>query len=164
MRPTTTLFTVDEYLSTSYTPDVDYLDGCLEERNVGTKPHGKMTFHIAKMLENRGVAAFIETRLRINPTRFRVPDVCAYLTEPDEDVFTKPPLLCVEVLSPEDRMNKVVTLAKEYLAMGVPVVWVIDPVGRQAFTVAPLTGLYENTEGSLSAGELHLSLNEIFGG
>ncbi len=100
MNPTTTLIPVDEYLSTSYTPDVDYLDGCLEERNVGTKPHGKMTFHIAKMLENRGLAAFIETRLRINPTRFRVPDVCAYLTEPDEDVFTTPPLLCVGVLSP----------------------------------------------------------------
>jgi hypothetical protein len=43
-------------------------------------------------------------------------------------------------------MNSVVTLAKEYLEMGVPVVWVIHPVGRQAFTVAPLTGLYENTE------------------
>jgi Uma2 family endonuclease len=100
--------------------------------------------------------------LRINATRFRVPDVCAYLSEPDEEVFTNPPLLCVEVLSPEDRMNSVVALAKEYLAMGVPVVWVIDPVGRQAFTVAPLTGFYENTEGSLSAGEVHLTLNEIF--
>ena len=164
MHPTTTLTPVDEYLSTSYTPDVDYLDGYLEERNVGTKSHGKMAFRIAKLLENRGLAAFIETRLRISPTRFRVPDVCAYLTEPDEDVFTTPPLLCVEVLSPEDRMNKVVTLAKEYLALGVPVVWVIDPVGRQAFTVAPLTGLYENTQGSLSAGEVHLTLNEILEG
>lgn len=163
MRPTTTLTPVDEYLSTSYTPDVDYLDGYLEARNVGTKAHGKMTRHIANLLDDRGLPAFIETRLRINATRFRVPDVCAYLTEPDEEIFTRPPLLCVEVLSPEDRMNKVVTLAKEYLAMGVPVVWVIDPVGRQAFTVAPLTGLYENTEGSLSAGEVHLSLNEIFG-
>jgi len=152
MHPTPTLTPVDEYLSTSYTPDVNYLDGHLEERNVGTKAHGKMTFHIKKLLDDRGLAAFIETRLRINDTRYRVPDVCAYLSEPDEEVFTKPPLLCVEVLSPEDRMNKVVTLAKEYLAMGVPVVWVIDPAGRQAFTVAPLTGLYENTEGSLSAG------------
>jgi len=165
MDPTTTLLTpVHEYLSTSYTPDVDYLDGHLEERNVGTKAHGKMIRHIANLLEDCGLAAFIETRLRINPTRFRVPDVCAYLSEPDEEVFSRPPLLCVEVLSPEDRMNKVVTLAKEYLAMGVPVVWVIDPVGRQAFTVAPLTGFYENTEGPLSAGQVHLMLNEIFGG
>jgi Uma2 family endonuclease len=98
-----------------------------------------------------------------------VPDVCAYLSEPDEEIFTSPPLLCVEVLSPEDRMSKVVTLAKEYLAkeylaMGVPVVWVIEPAGRQAFTVAPATGFYENTEGSLSAGEVHLMLTEIFAG
>jgi len=165
MDPTATLLTpVAEYLSTSYTPDVDYLDGRLEERNVGTKPHGKMTRHIADLLEERGLAAFIETRLRISATRFRVPDVCAYLKEPDEDVFTKPPLLCVEVLSPDDRMAGVTALAKEYLAMGVPVVWVVDPVGRHAFTVAPLTGLYENTEGSLSAGGVDFPLREIFEG
>jgi Uma2 family endonuclease len=163
MDPATTLLTpVEEYLSTSYTPDVDYLDGRLEERNVGTKAHGKMTFHIKKLLDDRGLAAFIETRLRITPSRFRVPDVCAYLSEPDEEVFTSPPLLCVEVLSPEDRMSKVVTLAREYLAMGVPVVWVIDAAGRQAFTMAPATGFYENTEGSLSAGEVHIMLSEIF--
>jgi len=162
MEALTALTSVEEYLSTSYTPDVDYVDGRLEERNVGTKPHGKMTFRIAKLLESHGLAAFIETRLRINATRFRVPDVCAYLVEPDEDVFTKPPLLCVEVLSSEDRLSKVVALAKEYLAMGVPVVWVIDPVGRQAFTVAPLAGFYENTGAPLSAGEVHLSLKEIF--
>jgi Uma2 family endonuclease len=164
MNPTTTLLTsVEEYLSTSYTPDVDYLDGHLEERNVGTKAHGKMIRHIANLLDDRGLAAFIETRLRINATRFRVPDVCAYPTEPDEEVFTNPPLLCVEVLSPDDRLNSVVAQTKEYLGMGVPVVWVIDPIGRQAFTVAPTTGFYENTEGSLSAGEVHLRLDEIFG-
>jgi hypothetical protein len=67
MGPTTTLLTpVEEYLSTTYTPDVDYLDGHLEERNAGTKAHGKMTRHIANLLEDRGLAAFIETRLR-NP-------------------------------------------------------------------------------------------------
>ena len=165
MDPTATLLTpVAEYLSTSYTPDVDYLDGHVEERNAGTKAHGKMIRHIADLLEERGLAAFIETRLRISATRFRVPDVCAYLKEPDEDVFTEAPLLCVEILSADDRMASVTTLAKEYLAMGVPVEWVIDPVGRHAFTVGPLTGFCENTEGSLSAGGVDFALCEIFAG
>jgi hypothetical protein len=53
MNPATTLLTpVEEYLSTSYTPDVDYLEGHLEERNAGTKAHGKMTRHIANLLDD----------------------------------------------------------------------------------------------------------------
>ncbi len=71
--------------------------------------------------------------------------------------------MCRGIL-PEDRLNDVVALAKEYLTMGVPVVWVIDPVDRQAFTVTAQTGLYENTERSLSAGQVHLMLEDIFGG
>ena len=33
------LVSVEEYLHTSYSPDVDYVDGLLEERNVGEIDH-----------------------------------------------------------------------------------------------------------------------------
>jgi hypothetical protein len=36
------LVPVEEYLSTSYSPDRDYIRGRLVERNVGEKEHGRM--------------------------------------------------------------------------------------------------------------------------
>ena len=42
MATAPTLISVEEYLSTSYHPDCDYVDGELEERNVGEYSHGKM--------------------------------------------------------------------------------------------------------------------------
>jgi hypothetical protein len=37
-----TLVSIDEYLHTIYEPDCDYVDGELEDRNVGEKDHSKM--------------------------------------------------------------------------------------------------------------------------
>jgi Uma2 family endonuclease len=80
---------VKEYLSTAYHPDVDYIAGHLEERKSGEKEHGKLQFRITFLLKRlRKVVPFIETRLRIAPDRYRVPDVCAYDKEPDESIFT----------------------------------------------------------------------------
>ena len=36
---TGTLVSLEEYLNTSYDPDVEYVDGVLEERNVGDSLH-----------------------------------------------------------------------------------------------------------------------------
>ncbi|MGH9629907.1 MAG: Uma2 family endonuclease, partial [Bryobacteraceae bacterium] len=101
-----TLVSIGEYLSSSYDPDMDYVDGELEDRCVGEKDHAKLQLKMVKMLDGFGWFAIIETRMRVSPTRFRVPDVCVYEKEPDEQVFTKPPLLVIEVLSPEDRMAR----------------------------------------------------------
>lgn len=37
-----TLIPVHEYLSTTYRPDVDYIDGELRERNMGEQPHAHL--------------------------------------------------------------------------------------------------------------------------
>jgi Putative restriction endonuclease len=95
-----------EYLATHYRPDCDWIEGELEERNLGEKNHAKLAERIRALLELQHLFAISEVRLRVceNPTRYRVPDVCAYRIEPDEQIFTKPPLIVVEVLSPEDRL------------------------------------------------------------
>ena len=36
------LVSVREYLSTSYRPDCDYIDGVVLERNVGEKDHSRL--------------------------------------------------------------------------------------------------------------------------
>ena len=89
-----TLVSVREYLSTAYHPDVNYVDGQLEERNVGEKEHGKLQARVYFLLKKmRVLVPFLETRVRVSATRYRVPDICAYEAEPEESVFTQPPVL-----------------------------------------------------------------------
>jgi hypothetical protein len=44
---TSTRVSVEDYLSTDYSPDVEYLDGELVDRNVGEKDHSKLQMAIA---------------------------------------------------------------------------------------------------------------------
>jgi len=115
------------------------------------------------LLSKHKLAAFISTRLRTTATRYRVPDVCAYLKEPDEEVFTAPPVLCVELLSPDDLWDRVMDLADEYLAIGVPAVWFLDPLKKRACVVDAKSGFHGVRETiSTFDGSVSLTLEEIF--
>jgi hypothetical protein len=134
-----------------YTPDVDYLDGYLEQRNAGTKAHGKMTFHVKK-LDDRG------TRRAYRDAAADQPHAvwgarCLRVSERARrrDIHKTAPVVgggTVAGRSDERRCDACERVPGDEVL----VVWVIDPVGR---------GLYENAEASLSPGEVHLSLNEI---
>jgi Uma2 family endonuclease len=70
-----------------------------------------------------------------DPDTVRGPDVAVYN---DANTFSElhpkygetPPLLAVEVLSPDDRATKVMRKITDYLNARVPLVWVIDPEDR----------------------------------
>jgi Uma2 family endonuclease len=53
---------------------------------------------------------------------------------PTEQILTRPPFICIEVLSPEDRWPRVQQRIDDYLAMGVPYVWVLDPGTKTAYS------------------------------
>ena len=132
------LISVDEYLSTSYRPDCDYVDGVVMERNVGERDHSKMQRALTLFLGVRqrewGIHVYPEQRVQVKPTRFRVPDICVVAgVEPKEQIFTAPPLLCIEILSKDDRWSQVQERIDDYLSFGVPYVWVIDPRMQKAF-------------------------------
>src|SRR5207247_11410166 len=76
-----------------------------------------------------GYEVWVEQRLRMQatPDHYRVPDVCLTHGEPEENIFTEPPFLCVEVLSPEDTAVEVRAKVEAYLVFGVPYLWVVDP-------------------------------------
>jgi Uma2 family endonuclease len=127
-----TLVPVEEYLSTSYSPDREYRDGVLVERNVGTRRHGLLQTRLGSYFNRRRkqwqIEVYTETRIRVREDWYPIPDICVYsLPAPEEDVPTRPPLLWIEILSPDDRMPDVWRKANELLANGVPYVWLIDP-------------------------------------
>lgn len=132
-----TLVPVDEYLSTSYRPDRDYVDGQLLERNVGEWDHSKLQMIVSAYLYNRrhelSIHVVPEQRVQVKPTRFRVPDVCVVSgKEPSEQILTSPPFLCVEILSKDDRMSEMQERIDDYLSFGVRYVGLIDPRTKRA--------------------------------
>jgi Uma2 family endonuclease len=126
------LISESEYLHTDYQPDLEYADGILIERNVGTPEHGwlqaALTAYFFRRRKRWGIEVYTEVRVRIRDKRYLIPDVCVVLGErTTEPVFTSPPVLWIEILSPEDQPERVAQKVREVLAFGVPYVWVIEP-------------------------------------
>jgi Uma2 family endonuclease len=161
-----TQISVEEYLHTAYRPDCDYVDGVVEERNLGERDHswiqGKLVaFFLARFRES-GIAALPEWRFQTKPTRFRIPDVVVTRGKPDEQILTRPPLVCIEILSPEDRFSRTNLRIQEYLDFGVPVVWLIDPAERRVW-IYRKNGIEEATGSvSLDGTDITVPFSEIF--
>jgi Uma2 family endonuclease len=163
-----TLVSVEEYLATSYRPDCDLVDGQLIERNLGTKDHSKLQDEILGWFRDRRRAlrlrALPEQRVQVSRRRYRVPDVCVVpLPEPDEQIFTQPPYICIEVLSPKDSFPKLQDRLDDYLAMGVPNIWVLDPPSRRGWSIVR-EGHFEALDGVLrtSEGRVVLAIADLF--
>ncbi len=162
-----TLISVEEYLRTSYRPDCDYVDGEVLERNVGEKSHAKLQKAILLFLSARekelGIWVIQEQRVQVSAKRFRIPDICVTLGEPNEEILRQPPFICIEVLSPEDRWPRIQQRIDDYLTMGVPYVWVLDPSTKTAYSATPSERTHKVTEGVLKTlnPSVELPLSEI---
>ncbi|MCU1275507.1 MAG: hypothetical protein JWO48_2938 [Bryobacterales bacterium] len=163
-----TLVSVEEYLRTSY-PDADreYIDGRIVERNVGKVDHSDLQSSILQYLRIRykkRVWVGIAVRVQVRETRFRIPDVTVVLgRKPAEQIIQTPPLIAVEVLSPDDRAGDLEEKINDYLAFGVQYVWVINPDTHRAYSHTP-NGSREAKDGVLRAesAAIELPLSEIF--
>lgn len=162
----THLVSMEEYLTTSYDPDCDYVDGELEERNVGETDHGGLQGVLTAWLFGRrrqlGIHIFPETRLQVAARRFRVPDITVTTYKAEERILRKPPLLCIEILSPEDRASRVEKRIEDYLRMGVPHVWLIDPAERHAWSYSSDGTRKQVDVLTTDSPRIEISLDEIF--
>ena len=151
LTTTPVLIPVEEYLHTAYHPDRDYLDGETQERNMGETPHGRLQGFFVSYVFNRRdqwrVEAIPEQRVQITSSRFRIPDVCLISYDaPDELVIRTPPVLCIEILSRDDRMTEILDRVEDYLTLGVQTVWIVDPGRQRAYSVAPTGALQPEPE------------------
>jgi Uma2 family endonuclease len=163
---TVTRIPIEQYLKTSYDPDAEFVNGEVEGRSVGEYDHNivqraiLLWFHLHdKEWQTRTIQ---EQRTRLNSGNVRIPDVSVWARSvPVEPVFSRPQLIAIEVLSPEDRHSKVQEKVEDYRQFAVPNIWVVDPIQRLGWDCSE--GNWMRTKRFVVAGtSIYLELENLF--
>jgi Uma2 family endonuclease len=80
-----------------------------------------------------------------------------------EPIVTSPPIVCIEVISPEDTWTRIRERLNDYLAMGVEHIWCFEPEAREVrrYTVEGFVKVTE-PELTIEGTEIRISLGEVF--
>ncbi len=145
---------VEVYLRTTYHPDMEYLEGQLVERHVGEYFHSRLQSLIVMILgwreRERRFLVFTEQRVQVSDRpRYRIPDVCVKALPHQITPILRKPDLAIEVVSPDDAAAEMLAKIGDYLAAGIPYIWVIDPYKRTVVE-ADQSGIRQVETGVLS--------------
>ncbi len=159
---TTALISVEEYLRRTEKPNCEYENGVLLPKAMPTTLHALIQTMLLALLGKQNRIALSELTVHVAPTTYLVPDVTV-VRKLEHPYPTEPALLCVEILSPSDRVGSTLAKCEKYHAWGVPDCWVIDPERRIAWEY-PANGVPARIEenGTLRAGDISISLSELF--
>lgn len=159
---TAALVSVEDYLRYTDKPNCEYIDGVLYPKPIPTSAHARIQAILLTLLGRLGVEALPEVTVRLSTTKYLIPDVVAarHIADPYP---TEPVLLCVEVLSPEDRLGATLAKCELYHTWGVPYCWIVDPMKRTAWEY-PSAGepMRIDESGTLRAGEIQIKLADVF--
>jgi Uma2 family endonuclease len=162
----TTQIALSEYLRTTYHPDCEFVDGELQERNVGKTEHARVQALLAMWFgaHEEEWQVFVTTgqRVKVGTNRVRIPDVTVVRPGAlNEDVLTVPPLCAIEILSPEDTYSRTAEKARDYRKMGIENIWLIDPGTRSGQASTP-SGWRETMDFEIPGTPIRLSLADLF--
>ena len=156
---------LNEYLGISYRPDREYVDGEIRERNVGKWEHARLQWLLAAWFfaheKQWGITGSTEQRVRVSASRVRVPDLVVLTAGAQPEVLTDPPLLVIEILSPDDSYSDTQERAQDYREMGVETVWIIDPKTRTGRMCSGAEWV-EASRLEVKGTPLYVNLSEIF--
>ena len=156
---------LDEYLRSSYSPDAEYIDGRIVERESTTGENDHSAWQEAicawfrAQTQTAGIRVRPELRVQVDAYNFQIPDVTLLDRNlPAEPVATHPPIAVFEVLSPSDQVSRVMKKAERYEKMGIRTILILDPEGpayqyRQG-KLEPLTERAFTLEGSQARFDL----------
>lgn len=143
--PNPPLVQVDEYLSATYRPDKEYVDGVLVERGMPTRKlswfQALLAEHFRRYRRELRCGVYTEPRTQIiERARYRIPDLLlAPLPAGTDRVITEVPWVVVEIQSPDDRAPEQWRRFRDYLSIGVRYVVLLDPEEETAFRCQPGT-------------------------
>jgi Uma2 family endonuclease len=116
-----------------YRPDVEFIDGELKDKPVGTRtPAVVLCAWFDRHEDEWGIIGGREARTRVSQTRVRLPDIVMIKAGPSPQTRVDPPMIVIEIVS--DRFAERPRTAPQGLYRDgcVPNVWVIDPDQRSA--------------------------------
>ncbi|HTS27435.1 MAG TPA: Uma2 family endonuclease [Bryobacteraceae bacterium] len=162
----TTLISVEEYLRTNYEPRCEYIEGVLRQKPMPSWDHGALEAQFCQLV-NLGFpdfAAASEVNVQIRPDKYLIPDVIIQRRDRIQKPYPILPVhVCIEILSPEDRMSELFAKCEQYHDWGVESAWVIDPASRRAWEYRKAQLPSEIAPaGALTAEGISLPLSEIF--
>jgi Uma2 family endonuclease len=137
--PNPPLVAVDEYLNSSYRPDMEYVDGVLVERGMPTIAHSLLQRvlirHFAQHESRLRFLTLPEVRTQIvERAKYRIPDVMLCpVPLPTGKVVTSVPWAVIEILSPDDKLPEQLERFRDYQRIGVRQVVLLDPENLIAF-------------------------------
>jgi Uma2 family endonuclease len=125
----TALVTADQYLKMHFENlEPEFVHGELVERTMPNSIHAWLTHLLSMRLHEAGFC-LIGVRCRLAEDLIRIPDLAVFRTFP-ERVPSSPPLLVIEIASPDDRYLEVLAKLEDYRIWGVRHIWTI-PAGAQ---------------------------------
>jgi Uma2 family endonuclease len=133
VTPITPNVPVDDYLNSSYRPEMEYVDGALVEHGMPTIAHGLLLtivgahFHVLR--RQFRYAALMHPRTQIaERARYRVPDLMLCpLPLPKGKIVTSVPWVVIEILSPDDKFPEQFQRFRDYKQIGVRHMILLDP-------------------------------------
>lgn len=154
-----TSVTFEEYLTYNDGTGFHYelVDGRLELMNPPTIEHFLIVDFLDTLLKaeikrlSLPWLSFRESGVRTGQNKSRLTDLCVVTLEQAKElmkvsaVFQSPPLLIVEVVSPESVKRDYRYKRSEYAALEVPEYWIVDPLAGKISVLLLEEGLYEET-------------------
>lgn len=169
-----------EYIQTA-TERYEWVDGRLELMNPPTFRHLLIAKFIEKTFENeiqrlqQPLLTFREAGVRTGWRKSRLTDVYVLTVEQVAEfldqsaIIQTPPLLIVEVVSPDSGKTDYRFKRSEYAAIEVPEYWIIDPFENKVTVLEFVEGLYEEAVFSgeqrivsVLFPELNLTVEQVF--
>lgn len=165
MTTETRLLTAEEFLDLPLDEPAELVEGRVALMGRPTPRHGRIQAYLTMRLGQFGEETgrgrvVVECGLytRRDPDTVRGPDLIFLSSErwpgPLPDRYLEvPPELVVEIVSPSNRWDDLLTKVHEYLALGVEEVWVVSPGLRTVAVFRPGRSMVELREGDILRGE-----------
>lgn len=123
--------TPEQYLATQFEREPELVRGEIAEGPSPTFQHGNIQLRMGSRLMalQRSYPVFtgVEVRVRIAPDLYRIPDISMWKGVAPESVPAAPPLVIIEISSPDDRLDAMLQKLEEYRVWGVQHIWLIEP-------------------------------------
>ena len=153
------LITAEKYLASHFDREPEFVRGELVERSLPNLSHSRTQQRLCVLLDGPGYSC-INLSLRLAADLIRIADFAMFEHEPEEDLPTSPPLLIVEINSPDDRLSDVERKLEEYRAWGVAHIWIVEPELRELYVYE--RGLVHVQQLDLPRFNLTITPDELF--